>query len=94
LSANFRLAETATYRKALEKLKNPSLQQRIRKIVYPEILKSPLVGPNTKKLKGQYDAVYRFRIGDYRIFYLIDTASRIIFLTDIHHRKDAYKKRD
>ncbi|MBE7439158.1 MAG: type II toxin-antitoxin system RelE/ParE family toxin [Spirochaetales bacterium] len=93
MSASFRLAETATYRKSLDKLKNLSLEQRIREIVYPEIVKSPLAGPNIKKLKGQYDLLYRFRIGDYRIFYLVDTTAKIIFLTEIHHRKDAYKRK-
>jgi len=93
LSAKFRLAETKTYLKALEKLKIPGLAERIHEVVYPEIATSPLGGANIKKLKGAYHAVYRFRIGDYRIFYVVDESERIVFLTDIQNRKDAYKKR-
>jgi mRNA interferase RelE/StbE len=46
---------------------------------------------NIKKLKGEYREIYRFRIGDYRLFYKIDETAFIIFIINIEDRKDAYK---
>lgn len=44
-----------------------------------------------KKLKGR-DA-WRIRVGDYRIIYEIEDDQLIIWILDINHRKDAYKKK-
>ena len=44
--------------------------------------------PGCLKLTG--DEGYRMRVGDYRILYRIDDASKRIFIYRIKHRKDAY----
>jgi len=44
--------------------------------------------PGCLKLTG--DDGYRIRIGDYRILYRIDDASKRIFIYRVKHRKDAY----
>ena len=46
---------------------------------------------NIKKLKGEYKDIYRYRIGDYRLFYKVSEETVIIFILDIEARKDAYK---
>jgi len=48
-------------------------------------------GVNIKKLKGKYKEIYRFRIGDYRLFFKIDEQEKIIFIINIENRQDAYK---
>ncbi len=50
----------------------------------------PLHHPNIKKLLGPLKGLYRFRAGDYRIIYRIDTAKKTVFIVRIAHRKEAY----
>jgi mRNA interferase RelE/StbE len=52
---------------------------------------NPFFGVNIKKLKGEYKEIYRFRIGDYIIFYKIDEQKEIIYIINIENRQDAYK---
>lgn len=43
-----------------------------------------------KALVGQYKGLYRYRYGDYRILYEIDTDNRLIIINRIGHRKEMY----
>jgi mRNA interferase RelE/StbE len=45
--------------------------------------------PGVKKLKG-FQNLYRIRIGDYRVIYEIEDASKTIWITKIMDRKDEY----
>ena len=45
----------------------------------------------SKKLKGASENLWRIRIGDYRIIYLIEDTIKIIDIRKIGHRKDIYK---
>jgi mRNA interferase RelE/StbE len=40
--------------------------------IYPILRNNPFFGVNIKKLKGEYKDIYRFRIGDYRLFYKVN----------------------
>jgi mRNA interferase RelE/StbE len=64
---------------------------RIKENIYPALRKGPFFGPNIKRLKGEFNSIYRYRIGDYRLFYTIDFEKKLIFILDIIHRKDAYR---
>jgi mRNA interferase RelE/StbE len=44
-----------------------------------------------KKLAGE-DALWRIRIGDYRVIYLVATTIRIVEIHEIGHRQSIYKK--
>jgi mRNA interferase RelE/StbE len=46
--------------------------------------------PGAKKLVG-YEREWRLRVGDYRILYVLDDASRQIIITRIPHRREAYR---
>ena len=43
-----------------------------------------------KKLKGQSEDLYRVRVGDYRVVYVIDDGVKIVDVRKIGHRKDIY----
>jgi mRNA interferase RelE/StbE len=43
-----------------------------------------------KKLKG-YKDVWRVRVGDWRIVYLIDDAAKLVTITHIAHRREVYE---
>ena len=42
-----------------------------------------------KKLKGHKD-VWRVRIGDWRIVYIVDDSAKLVSVTRIAHRRDVY----
>ena len=44
-----------------------------------------------KKLQGSNENLYRIRVGDYRIVYVIDDGIKLIDIRRIGHRKDIYK---
>ena len=44
-----------------------------------------------KKLRGTKENLYRIRVGDYRIIYVIEKSIRIVTVRNVRHRKDVYK---
>ena len=44
-----------------------------------------------KKLQGSNESLYRIRVGDYRVVYLIDDGIKLVDIRKIGHRKDIYK---
>ena len=89
--ANYKIAETDTFSKKIRSTKYASLYKKINDYVYPLLRINPFFGPNIKKLKGELKDIYRYRIGDYRLFYKISEETVIIFILDIEARKDAYR---
>jgi mRNA interferase RelE/StbE len=87
----YRIGETETFSKKLNSNKYNHLYNKIMNDVYPVLRNNPFFGSNIKKLKGEYKEIYRFRIGDFRLFYKIDEQESIIFILNIENRQDAYK---
>ena len=85
------IAETETFSKKINLNKFNRLYNKIFNDVYPILKNNPYYGTNIKKLKGEYKEIYRFRIGDYRLFYKINENESIIFIINIENRQDAYK---
>ncbi len=91
MSDRFKIAETDSFKKKIQKNEYKRLYKKIEEYVYPLLRRNPFFGPNIKRLKGNYSEFLRFRIGDYRLFYTIDNEKIIVFIIDKVHRKDAYK---
>ncbi len=47
--------------------------------------------PGAKKLKGG-SGYLRLRVGDYRIIYEVDDATRLVTVARVLHRRDAYRR--
>jgi len=89
----YRIFETDEFLRKLNKLqpKDKSfIQKKLSTYVYPQIKQSPWFGNNIKKLKGYDPETWRYRIGKFRLFYIIDDANHIIYMLTVDHRKDAY----
>ncbi len=86
----FQIAETETFAKKIQEPRYRSLYKKIVDYVYPILRENPFFGPQIKKLKGPLAEVYRFRVGDFRLFYEISADTVIVFILDIENRKDAY----
>jgi len=87
---DFQIAETRTFEKLKNKM-DSKLYIKIRDIVYPQLKSNPFYGSNIKKLKSEFEGYYRYRIGNYRLFYLIDNEQVLVVIVDLKHRQNAYK---
>jgi mRNA interferase RelE/StbE len=76
--ADYKIAETETFQKKINSHTYHSLYSKITDYVYPLLRKNPYFGPHIKRLKGNYKDIFRFRIGDYRLFYKIEEEKVII----------------
>ncbi len=85
----FKIAQTKEFEKNIQKL-DAKIYTKIKNIVYPQLRKNPFFGPNIKKLKGEYEGIYRYRLGNYRLFYIVENEKVIVIVTSISHRKNAY----
>ena len=89
--SEFKIAETKVFENVKKKL-NKKLIEKIETIVYPQLKINPFIGINIKKLKGEFKGYNRYRIGNYRLFYLIDKKEKLVFIVDLKIRNIAYKK--
>ena len=90
MSEQYIIAETELFQKHIQKVQYRKLYKKIVDYVYPILRRNPYYGPNIKKLKGDLSKYYRYRIGNYRLFYEIDQDKIMIFIVDIADRKNAY----
>jgi mRNA interferase RelE/StbE len=88
---NFEIAETRSFQKEIEKSQYRSIYRKIVDYVYPMLRENPFFGPNIKRLKGKYSDFYRYRVGQYRVFYKIHQNTVTVYIVGIEHRKDAYR---
>ena len=88
--SKFNIAESKTFEKVKKKV-NQNLYQKIKNIVYPQLRQNPHFGTNIKKLKGRFAGYYRFRIGSYRLFYLVDNENVLVIIIDLKRHPSAYR---
>ena len=86
----FEIAETETFQRSISKKELSKIYSKITIYVYPQLRINPFFGKNIKKLKGEFKDGYRYRIGEYRLFYQVAEKQILIFSMDIVKRKDAY----
>jgi mRNA interferase RelE/StbE len=87
----YKVAETSSFRKKIQKQEYRKIYKKIKLLIYPQLRANPYFGPQIKKLKGELKNIHRYRIAEYRLFYIIDEKTKIVFILEFHHRKDAYK---
>lgn len=92
--SDYRIFETGEFQKQPKRV-TPSQRKVVEKklsgYVYPQLRTAPYYGPNIKKLRGYNPETWRYRIGNYRVFYCVIEQERIVFILTIDDRKDAYK---
>ena len=92
--SEYRIFETDEFKKsnkALSQKRGRSLDKKLTEYIYPQLRQEPHCGPNIKRLQGYEPLTWRYRVGDYRIFYLIDEEKRIVFILTIDDRTEAYR---
>jgi len=83
----YRITFKASAEKSLRKLPRP-LQARI--LSKAESLANDPHPSGCVKLSGS-DSLWRIRVGDWRIVYLIDDSSRLVDVRIIAHRREVYR---
>ena len=68
------------------------LETKLREHVYPVLRQEPHFGPNIKRLRNWDPPTWRYRVGEWRIFYEIDEAAHWVLITAVEHRKEAYRQ--
>ena len=84
---NYSISFKSSAAKELKKLPL-ELQHRIANTI-EKLVEDPRF-PGVVKLKGN-DDLYRCRVGEYTIVYIIDDSKLKIVVTRIRHRKDVYR---
>jgi len=85
----FRIAETDTFSSKLADSKYSKIYKKISDYVYPQLRENPFFGTNIKKLKEEFEGLYRYRVCRHRVFYLIENGKILVIMLDIDDRKDA-----
>ncbi|MFH1732638.1 MAG: type II toxin-antitoxin system RelE/ParE family toxin [Planctomycetota bacterium] len=69
---------------------DPALQQRLDEC-FSRLAADPRGLPGIRPLKGKYAGHLRARIGRYRVVYRIEEHDRLVIVTTISHRREAYR---
>jgi mRNA interferase RelE/StbE len=91
---NFQIFETQDYLDQLEELlgkKQGVFYKKLQEYVYPQLRNQPYFGKNIKKLKACSCQTWRYRVGDMRLFYQVDSVGNIVLMTAAMLRKDSYR---
>lgn len=67
------------------------MKRKLEGYVYPRLIKNPYFGKNIKKLKNYNPPTWRYRVGKYRFFYIIDDKTHLISIMTLATRGDSYK---
>ena len=90
----YRIFETDGFRRDLRSLdarQRSFVENKLARLVYPQLRTQPHCGPNIRKLRDYRPEYWRYRIGRFRVFYNIDRPSRIVTVSAMDDRKDAYR---
>lgn len=93
--ADYRIFETESF---LEDLAAAPASQRSRLVAklngyaYPFLRRAPRDHPQARLLRNYRPETWRWRMGDWRVFYQIDDETRVVLMTALALRRDAYRK--
>ena len=90
---DFRVFETEQFEADLERIspaRKDKIVQKLRSVIYPQLRQQPYFGPNIKKLRGFKPETWRYRVGAYRFFYIVDDKEKIVFMVAADTRQRSY----
>jgi len=91
MSFKYRIVITEHAKNDLHSLEKDIASRIIKKLRYFESNENPL--KYAEPLKAPFQGKYRFRIGEYRVIFILEPYGRItiLFVLNIRHRRDVYK---
>lgn len=91
LPGEFLIVETTGFVAKVQAAEYRGVYEKATKYAYPQLRVNPYFGPNIKKLRGEFAGVYRYRLGDFRLFYTVRKQRIVVVVIDIARRRDAYR---
>ena len=91
---NYQIFETDEFIKKIKKIANRDqtfIERKLLQHIYPQLKEEPHYGNNIKKLMDYKPETWRYRIGKYRLFYVIDEIQKTVFVLSLDLRKEAYQ---
>ncbi|MBX7255119.1 MAG: type II toxin-antitoxin system RelE/ParE family toxin [Candidatus Hydrogenedentes bacterium] len=91
---SFRIFETDEFTRCMKRLDSTTrnrLEATLKARVYPQLRKQPYFGGNIKRLRGYDPVTWRYRLGDYRLFYVVSEETKVVSIVSLENRKDAYR---
>jgi mRNA interferase RelE/StbE len=85
--AKYAIETKPSARKELENLSDTLISRLVPKI---EAMAANPRPTGCRKLRG-YKDLWRIRVGDYRVVYIIDDDRKMVSITRIAHRRDVYE---
>lgn len=89
MPVSYQLSFTDKALKSLRKIPKSDNERIISAL--EELALDPDAKANVKRLNNHPDAIFRLRVGNYRVLYDKHDAVRIIAVIDVGHRKDIYE---
>lgn len=86
----YKVEFTKTAIKELSKL-DKQTQRIVKHWVTKNLIGSTNPRIHGKELKGKLKGIWRYRVGDYRLFARFEDKKLIIFIFNIEHRRSIYK---
>ncbi|MCE2928561.1 MAG: type II toxin-antitoxin system RelE/ParE family toxin [Candidatus Caenarcaniphilales bacterium] len=89
--SKYKIFETEVFVEDLKANLGSDYKRIVKKLseqVYPILRESPFYGSNIKKLRGLKPDRWRYRIADYRFFYIVE--DDLVIMIAAQHRKDSY----
>jgi mRNA interferase RelE/StbE len=90
---NYKIFETNEFLKKIDRLpyrEKAFIKKKLIQYIYPQLREEPHFGSNIKKLVDYKPETWRYRIGKFRLFYLINETEKIIYVLSIDFRKESY----
>ena len=66
-------------------------KKKLEQYMYSQLSQEPFFGGKIKKLRGSIPDIWRYRIGEFRIFYTINTEEHIVYILSVDFRRNAYR---
>ena len=91
---DFRIFQTNEFLKKLGKLpvnETEFLERKLGEYVYPQLRTEPFYGKNIKKLRNYTPETWRYRIGKYRLFYIVNAKEKTVYMLTLDLRNEAYR---
>lgn len=93
--ADYRIFETASFLEDLAAApasRRSRLAAKLNGYVYPFLRRAPREHPQARQLRDHHPETWRWRLGDWRAFYVIDDGARVVSMVALALRRDAYRK--
>ena len=76
--------------KSLAKLDKPVARRIVDRVHW---LEENLANANLEALTGEFEGLFKLRVGDYRVVYELIREEQLIMIHAIGHRREIYRKR-